>query len=263
MSRPPDSGELKLGDVFRRAQTKMIADLETGDAFEHGPSQGTASEQQWLALLGAYLPRRFRASPAFIINGAGKRSHQIDIAVYDDLQFPPLFPHSAGIHIPIESVFAVLEVKHKMDGTFLRYAGQKAASVRKLRGAGHKRPILAGLLATESRWHADTAKETLRLALGSMPPSQRVDLGCSMSHFAFEYDGTLHISEAEETLIFFVLRLIQRLNALGPAPPIDLDELCEGARVVQGVGVSLGHGWTRMDTDKNRDRMEGYINHQN
>jgi len=70
MSRPPDSGELKLGDVFRRAQTKMIADLETGDAFEHGPSQGTASEQQWLALLEAYLPKRFRASPAFIINGA-------------------------------------------------------------------------------------------------------------------------------------------------------------------------------------------------
>ncbi len=228
MSRPPDSGQLKLGEVFSRAQAKMISDLETGDVFEHGPSQGTASEQQWLELLRAYLPKRFRASPAFIINGAGKRSQQIDIAVYDDLQFPPLFPHAAGIHLPIESVFAVLEVKHKMDGTFLRYAGEKAASVRKLRGAGRKRPILAGLLSTDSRWHAETAEQSLRVVLESMPPSQRVDLGCSMSHFAFEYDGSLHISEAEETLIFFVLRLIERLNALGPAPPIDLMSYVKG-----------------------------------
>jgi len=228
MSRPPDSGELKLGDVFRRAQTKMIADLETGDAFEHGPSQGTASEQQWLALLEAYLPKRFRASPAFIINGAGKRSQQIDIAIYDDLQFPPLFPHAAGIHVPVESVFAILEVKHKMDGPALTYAGQKAASVRKLRGARHKRPILAGLLATECRWHADTARETLRFTLGELPPSQRMDLGCAMSHFAFEHKGSVHISEAEETLIFFVLRLIERLNAMGPAPPIDLMSYVKG-----------------------------------
>jgi hypothetical protein len=88
---------------------------------------------------------------------------QIDIAIYDDLQFPPLFPHAAANHLPIESVFAVLEVKHKMDGTFLRYAGEKAASVRKLRGTGRKRPILAGLLTTECRWHADTAKELYAL----------------------------------------------------------------------------------------------------
>jgi hypothetical protein len=181
-----------------------------------------------MAGVAGSLPAQALPCGAFIINGAGKRSQQIDIAIYDDLHSPPLLPHAAGIHLPIESVFAVLEVKHKMDGTFLRYAGQKAASVRKLRGTGRKRPILAGLLTTESRWHADTSRESLRVVLESMPASQRVDLGCSVSQFAFEYDGSLHISEAKETLIFFVLRLIERLNALGPAPPIDLMSYVRG-----------------------------------
>ncbi|MEO5925124.1 MAG: DUF6602 domain-containing protein [Bryobacteraceae bacterium] len=212
----------------------MMSDLIMGGVFEHGPSQGTASEQQWLALLRAYLPKRFKASPAFVINSEGKRSQQIDIAVYDDLQFPLLVPHDAGIHLPIESVFAVLEVKHKMDGTFLRYAGEKAASVRKLRGARNKRPILAGLLATECRWQAENARETLRLTLETMLPMERMDLGCAMSSFAFEYKGSVRISQAEETLIFFVLRLIERLQALGPAPPVDLMSYVKGLGSFKG-----------------------------
>ncbi len=116
MSRPPDSGQLNLGDVFRRVQTKMMGDLETGEIFEHGPSQGTATEQQWLELLGAYLPKRYRAAPAFIINGAGKRSQQIDIAIYDDLNSPPLFSHGAGIHVPVESIYAIFG-SEKADGS--------------------------------------------------------------------------------------------------------------------------------------------------
>jgi hypothetical protein len=200
----------------------MMGDLETGEIFEHGPSQGTATEQQWLELLGAYLPKRYRAAPAFIINGAGKRSQQIDIAIYDDLNSPPLFSHGAGIHVPVESIYAIFEVKKKMDQPALHYAGQKAASVRKLRAVSDKRPILAGLLTTESRWHTASAKASLRLALEGLTPRQRMDLGCSMGRFSFEYDGALTMSEADDALLFFILRLIERLNALGPAPPANL-----------------------------------------
>ncbi|MEI9812688.1 MAG: hypothetical protein WDO18_08435 [Acidobacteriota bacterium] len=38
---------------------------------------------------------------------------------------------------------------------------------------------------------------------------------------AFEIGEDLAVSEPGEALIFFVLRLIHRLNDLGPAPPVD------------------------------------------
>ena len=54
-----------------------------------------------------------------------------------------------------------------------------------------------------------------------MPPSQRLDIGCSLSHGAFEYDKTLTISPPAQSLVFFILHLIARLRACGTAPAAD------------------------------------------
>lgn len=56
MSRARDSRHLDLAEVFRRVQTEMLGQLSVGKMFEHGPSQGNATEQQWLELLNKYLP---------------------------------------------------------------------------------------------------------------------------------------------------------------------------------------------------------------
>ena len=104
MAHRHDSGHLDLAQVFRKAQGKMVGDLKLGRVFEHSSSQGTASEQQWLALLGAYLPRRYRVGSGFVMNAEGRRSRQIDVVIYDDLDNFPLFPHAAGVHLPVESV---------------------------------------------------------------------------------------------------------------------------------------------------------------
>jgi hypothetical protein len=200
----------------------MLGDLKLGGAFEHGSSQGTATEQQWLALLGAYLPKRYKAASAFIVNAEGRRSQQIDVAIYDDLHVPPLFPHAAGVHVPIEAVYAVFEVKPIATRQWLRDAGEKVASVRALRTRGTKRQVLGGLLTTYSRWTPDRFAESLGQALQSLPTAQRIDLGCALEHASFENDGTLTVSRPDEALIFFILRLVERLNAMGPPPALNL-----------------------------------------
>ncbi len=43
-----------------------------------------------------------------------------------------------------------------------------------------------------------------------------------MGRFSFEYDGALTMSDPDDALLFFLLRLLERLNALGPAPPANL-----------------------------------------
>jgi hypothetical protein len=82
---------------------------------------------------------------------------------------------------------------------------------------------LAGLLAASSVWSAETFPDNVVAALKSLPASQRIDLGCSLEHGAFE-QTSLRISEPSEALIFFMLRLLDRLRALGTAPTADFME---------------------------------------
>ncbi len=223
MSGIPDSGQLDLAEVFRRVQAEMLSQLALGRLFEHATTLGSATEHHWLDLFQHYLPQRFRASPAFIINARGRRSRQIDLAIYDNFASPLLFPHAAGVHVPIEAVYAVFEVKPAISRHLLRYAGEKAASVRAL-AAPSRRKILAGLLATRSIWNPATFATNLDPALAALPRAQQIDFGCALEHGSFERTPRRHLalSDPTQSLAFFVLRFLTRLQRLGPAPQIDL-----------------------------------------
>ncbi len=220
MPRRPDSGQIDLGEIFRRVQQEMLAQLSVGRLFEHASTAGAATEHHWLQLFDRYLPKRYRAAPAFVIDAAGHRSRQIDIAIFDNLYTPPLFPHSSGLHLPAESVYAVFEVKPTFSRQWLRDAAEKAASVRRLhrtsvsvigRSATSPPPIIAGLLATTSVWTPDTFATNLRRCT-------QLDIGCCLEHGSF--DGKT-ISSPDQSLIFFLIRLLDRLRAMGTAPAID------------------------------------------
>jgi hypothetical protein len=133
-------------------------------------------------------------------------------------------------------VFAVLEVKPTVSRQWLREAGEKAASVRTLQrtsapviAAGQRRAsirprrILAGLLAAGSVWNAETYAWNVEAALADLEGDERIDLGCALEHGAFEWRrGKARVSTAEEALVFFVIRLLERLRGMGTAPAADL-----------------------------------------
>ena len=244
MPRAPDSARLDLSEVFRRVQHEMLAQLSVGRLFEHASTAGAATEHHWLEMFHRYLPTAYRAAPAFVIDSTGRRSRQIDIAIFDQLHSPQLFPHASGVHVPAESVYAVFEVKPTFSRQWLRDAADKAASVRVLRrNTRRPQPILAGLLAADSVWSPPTFAPNLRRALTGAP-QDTLNIGCCLQHGSFERNRTLRISSPkrtereasrnaahmsnvrvsspEESLIFFVLRLLERLRAMGPAPAIDL-----------------------------------------
>ncbi len=203
MPRSPDSGQLDLSDVFLKVQQELLAQMAVGGLFEHASAAGTATERHWIDLFNRYLPQRYRSTSAFVIDSTGRRSRQIDIAIFDNLYSPLLFPHSSGLHIAAESVYAVFEVKPTISRQWIRDAGEKAASVRALRrtsvpviAGGTARspippsPIIAGLLATSSVWSPETFGENVESALAALSSSvsndQHLDLGCSLQHGAFE-----------------------------------------------------------------------------
>jgi hypothetical protein len=224
MARFPDPFQLDLAEIFYYVQEEMLAQLATGQMFDHPSAAGSASERHWLNLFHRYLPQRYRANPAFVIDSTGRRSRQIDIAIYDNFNSPLLFPHQSGLHVPAESVHAVFEVKPTFSRQWIRDACEKAASVRALRSTRPRRPILAGILAATSAWTPKTFSPNLRAALQAIPQSDsRLDLGCCLEQGSFEQSlKKTRVSTPEESLIFFIIRLLERLKAQGRPPTPNL-----------------------------------------
>jgi hypothetical protein len=236
MPRQPDSGQLDLREFFLCVQYEMLSQLSVDGLFEHASTSGAATERHWIDLFNRYLPQRYRTTPAFVVDSTGRRSRQIDIAIFDNLYSPLMFPHTSGLHIPAESVYAIFEVKQTITRQWIREASEKAASVRRMRrtsvpiiAGGKSReairpaPILAGILGSSSIWTQPTFEENLVAALADLPKPDRLDIGCALEHGSFEQTKKgIKVSTPDESLIFFMLRLLDRLRQMGTAPAADL-----------------------------------------
>jgi uncharacterized protein DUF6602 len=232
-----------LHDLFLNLQAQLASRLQSHRAvLDHPGAKGFATEESWRQMLEEYLPGRYCVSKAFVIDADGGRSHEIDLVIHDRQYSPFLFKQDGAVFIPAESVYAVFEIKQTLDSRNIAYAIDKAASVR-----GRKRTsaaithaggtysprapfrILAGLLCFKSGKDSRLG-EPLGKSLGKGPEEGRLDLLCVLQNGAVEanYSAenrvTLDVSSRDSALIFFFLRLLERLQALGTAPAIDLRE---------------------------------------
>ena len=234
---------MDLRKLFLHLQDQLATRLQSNRAMiDHPGAKGSATEEGWREMLGEYLPKRYCVSKAFVIDADGGQSDEIDLVVYDRQYSPFLFNQDGAIFIPAESVYAAFEVKQSLTAENVRYAIEKAASVRRLRrtsvtithagGAFTPRPpfqILAGLLTLESDWRPPLGNALMeRLAAG--PREGRLDLLCALRHgsvevaYSEENGAELDASAPDTALIFFFLRLLARLQALGTVPAMDLRE---------------------------------------
>jgi hypothetical protein len=220
----------------------MQADLrEVRTVQDHPTAKGDGTEFHWLEMLQRRLPARYRAERAFVIDADGNRSQQIDVVIHDRQFCPMLLDTAGGIHIPAESVYAVLEVKQDLSKQQIEYAGEKIASVRRLhrtsaeflhatgRSRTTPKDIIGGIVTFESGW-APPLGEAFETALRASPVESRVDVGCALCDGGFEvvYDNTgepqVSRSGPDSSLIFFFLRLLHRLQQIATVPAIDYVE---------------------------------------
>ena len=85
-------------------------------SFQHPGTLGDASETVWLDLLQTYLPRRYSAASAHVVDSKGKFSEQIDIVIFDRQYTPFIFYFAGKAIVPAEGVYAVLEAKQSING---------------------------------------------------------------------------------------------------------------------------------------------------
>jgi hypothetical protein len=229
-----------LRKLFGGLQERLSVQLRTAaSAVQHPVAKGDSCEFNWKSLLEGILPYRYQANGAFVIDSRGTLSDQIDIVIHDR-QYTPVFFNQDGIRvIPAESVYGVFEVKTTFDEGNILYAGQKAASARRLArtsapiihagGTFEPRspvPILAGILASRTGWSPPLGA-ALRNCLSDLGPDERIDLGCAADSGSFEatYGDrglvTLATCAADKALVYFLLKLLHRLQVVGTVTAID------------------------------------------
>jgi hypothetical protein len=205
-------------------------------AFAHPVVKGDASEEVWLELLQTYLPQRYRAARAHVVDSTGKFSEQIDVLIFDRQYSPFIFKYEGQTIVPAESVYAAFEAKQVITAALVGYAQKKLASVRRLHRTSLPIPhaggiypakplghILGGLLAFESDWIPGLGSSLLN-ALADCESDGRLDLGCVAAHGTFGCDGhgTYTVVPEGKPATAFLFELIARLQTTATVPMIDI-----------------------------------------
>ena len=76
--------------------------------------------------------KRFGISTGFVISHDGMFSKQADLVVVDEQNNSPLYPNTTNKIWPVESVYALIEVKTKLDPRELRDAIDKGRTFKRL-----------------------------------------------------------------------------------------------------------------------------------
>jgi hypothetical protein len=231
---------IDLRQLYFGRQRQLASQLGMArQVIAHPGDKGAVSENEWLELLRSFLPERYRAAKATVIDSTGSTSDSIDIVVYDRQYSPMVFEQAGFLYVAAEAVYAVFEVKQSLNAEHVDYAAKKAASVRRLmrtsapvvdiRGeTPRKEPIkiLAGLLTTDIEWSDSTVEAQLRKHLEPLDSAHELDLLCAADSFAFDAfrDSAglqLAASARNAGLVFFLFGVLQRLQRLGTVAPID------------------------------------------
>lgn len=210
--------------------------------FNHPVAKGDATENVWLKLLESYLPERYRAAKAFIVDSKGVFSEQMDVVVFDRQYSPFIFTFEGQTIIPAESVYAVFETKQTLNADHIVYAQNKVSSVRKLyctslpiphAGGVYKPkpaiPIIGGILTLDSDW-TPALGETMLTHLNKDTDKGLLNLGCVAGHGHFFYNQEKKVYEVTKEgkpATAFLFKLISELQFSGTVPMIDVSAYSE------------------------------------
>lgn len=222
--------------------------MQGREKLPHTVEVGDNTELCWIEMLRSFLPERYSVDKAFVVDVHGTVSEQIDVVIYDRQYTPRIFQREKTVYVPAESVYAVFEAKQEMSKGTIKYAAEKVASVRALErtsasiasaggplGIKEPGPIIGGLLTLSSGWKQPFGTKFEAALADWVDDTHRLDLGCAAALGCFETaaDGTTHEVWPQEdgALVWFVTRLMARLQPIATVPAID---------IVRWANVALG-----------------------
>ncbi len=237
--------KINTKEIFKGLQTQMEAKLTFNrSVVGHSTAKGDFTELEWIEMLSTYLPKRYCADKAFVIDSDGEISDQIDIVIFDRQYSPFILRQNGVTYVPAECVYAVIEVKQDLSKENITYAQNKAESVRKLKRTSIEIPhaggvyppkkharVLAGILAFDG----SLSKEMQGIVVNS-DENKVINFGCSLIGKTYFKLSSYHpwdenkkpyqlaLQKDENSLVNFFMNLIIELQKLGTVPAMDINE---------------------------------------
>jgi hypothetical protein len=229
------NGKAFLQSAFATEQQLLAAKLKSSERIAHNGDMGEVNEQHFIGTLRRYLPDRYTVEKAIILDSAGSTSDSIDVVVFDRQYTPALLDNEKHRYVPAEAVYAVFECKPTIDKAYLEYAADKASSVRRMHRTSveipHAGPVpyppkpqidlVSGIVALNIEW-ADGFGSTFTKLHRKLTGDRRLDCGLAVCGASFDtFDGSYRFGPKENALVFFLFRLLKRLQAVGTVPAVD------------------------------------------
>lgn len=153
---------------------QLRLDLEAAALFVGKTEIGSVVEDAIRRFLKASLPARFSVGIGEVISSQGQtasHSQSKDVIIYDSTYSPIFGWGDTGFHLfPVESVYAIIEVKKMVDTAELLKGIRQATEARSLVDRGGARPFTSVVAFTSK-----TNTETLARNIEKLPPKERVD----------------------------------------------------------------------------------------
>ena len=149
------------------------------DFATHHLSAGANREELVKNFLEGHLPKRFGVSTGLILSHDGEFSKQADLVVVDDQNNAPLYPDGSSKIWPVESVYALIEVKTNLNPRDLEDAVDKGRRFkrlpRKFYDTGMPRRIEDSLFVIWAFEASNTLKSNLFQMFDQVPTAEQPD----------------------------------------------------------------------------------------
>jgi len=120
-------------DSLKAVAKKMMIDFEdVTSKIQHNGEKGTSREELLSVYLRSYIPNKYEIGRGTIIDSDGNQSKQQDFIIYDSFSSPVLLNMDSTKMIPIESVYAIVEVKSSLNKERMKECVANIKSVKQL-----------------------------------------------------------------------------------------------------------------------------------
>lgn len=228
-----------IKEVFESLSERMKSDFDkTTKLVSHPVVKGSARENALMKYLRPHIPDKYEFSEGIVIDSFDHQSKQIDIIIHDRNTTPFLQDRDLVNIIPIESVYAIIEVKSMLTKEELSKCIDNVKSVRSLKQntiTGQASPTLGFVFAYDSDSSLDTVYKNFLELSKDVLPEQKITCicilnkglvlpilkSCLSSITLLPSKETLYAMHNKNTdaLLMFYLLLFQGLCSITVYPP--------------------------------------------
>jgi len=131
--------------VFQGLSTDMKIKNKISGMIKHKAEKGRERESIVIDFMRNCLPKNFFVNRGFIVSYDNKQSPQEDVVIYDEFSIPIIAHFSQNQLFPIESVYAIIEVKSSLNKTELEKSVKNIKFVKEMPISGGAKRIGMGI----------------------------------------------------------------------------------------------------------------------